>query len=51
MKTYKMEVTYKVKLTVKAPDRETAVIEAMERAHRKLNAGGVEAKPMFISER
>ena len=51
MKTYKMEVTYTVRTTVTAPSEEDAVIEAMERAERKVNAGEVDAKPRIISER
>jgi len=34
--TYTIEVTYRVRLKVKAPDEETAIIEAMELADDKM---------------
>lgn len=51
MKTYTIEVTYTVRIIVTAPDEETAIIEATERAGYMAMNDEIEPKPRIISER
>jgi len=51
MKTYTIEVKYTVSVSVEAPDEETAVMDALEVAHRKVANGDVDPLVEILSER